>query len=68
MTASERPFAGWRKSTRSADNGACVEVATVADEVGLRDSKDPCGTLLIFDGAVWRAFLRDVKGGTFDHA
>lgn len=29
----------WRKSTRSDDYGNCVEVATLSNAVGIRDSK-----------------------------
>ena len=65
MTASESPFVAWRKSSKSADNGACLEVAHTGDAVGVRDSKDPVGPVLIFDQATWLAFVSDVKSDGF---
>jgi hypothetical protein len=56
----------WRKSTRSASNGSCVEVAYGPDVVGVRDSKNPVGGVLAFDTATWRAFVSDVRSGVFD--
>lgn len=56
----------WRRSTRSNNGGACVEVAETSDAVGVRDSKDPSGAVLVFAPDEWRAFLRAVKGGEFD--
>lgn len=56
----------WRKSTRSNNGGACVEVATnLPGIVAIRDSKDPAGTKLIFTPAEWRAFVDGVRGGEF---
>jgi len=52
----------WRKSTRSAGGGGdCVEVATTADVVGVRDSKDPDGPVLVFTPDAWRTFVDAVK-------
>ncbi|MFD7843405.1 DUF397 domain-containing protein [Nocardia sp. NPDC059764] len=51
--------AEWFKSSRSADASECVEVA-FADRsriVGVRDSKDPGGPVLVFSGEQWDRFL-----------
>ncbi|GAB1645195.1 hypothetical protein KRMM14A1259_56180 [Krasilnikovia sp. MM14-A1259] len=56
----------WRKSTRSAANGHCVEIAQVAGEVLVRNSRDPEGPVLAFGAAGWRAFLSGVRAGEFD--
>ncbi len=59
----------WKKSTRSAGNGACVEIAELPHSyVGVRDSKD-CragAPILAFTLDEWQAFLRRAKGGCFD--
>ncbi|MGW4533113.1 DUF397 domain-containing protein [Nocardia sp. NPDC004340] len=52
--------AEWFKSSRSADASECVEVAfagTNAHTVGVRDSKDPGGPMLVFSGEQWDRFL-----------
>ncbi|MCG5441903.1 DUF397 domain-containing protein [Micromonospora sp. NIE79] len=47
----------WRTSSRSG-NGECVEVAdNLPGAVGVRDSKDPTGPVLVFAPAAWRAFV-----------
>jgi Domain of unknown function (DUF397) len=53
----------WRKSSRSANGGNCVEVAWPADGVAVRDSKNPDGLRLTFGVAQWRAFLDEVRRG-----
>jgi hypothetical protein len=56
----------WRKSSRSAADGDCVEIVVGRDVVAVRDSKDPDGVVLRFSGEEWRAFIRGVQRGVFD--
>jgi hypothetical protein len=58
-------FVQWRKSTYSAYNGNCVEVADLgADRIGVRDSKAGAGSpVLQFSPAAWAAFLVSIKDG-----
>ncbi|MEU4337747.1 DUF397 domain-containing protein [Micromonospora lupini] len=53
----------WHKSTRSSGNqGDCVEVAdNLPGLVGVRDSKDPSGPVLVVAPAAWRAFVTFAK-------
>jgi hypothetical protein len=56
----------WRKSSRSAAAGHCVEVAIEAATVAVRDSKDVAGPVLRFAEAQWSGFLAGVRSGEFD--
>ncbi|MEU7619585.1 DUF397 domain-containing protein [Micromonospora rifamycinica] len=52
----------WRKSSHSSAQGNCVEVADGQPAVvGVRDSKDIAGPVLVFPTQSWRSFLRGVK-------
>ena len=59
--------AGWRTSSRSSSSN-CVEVAALraGEAVGVRDSKDRGGPVLVFAPTQWRAFLAGAKAGEFD--
>lgn len=50
----------WRKSLRSQNGGACVEIARNGGVVGMRDSKDPTGSVLVFTAAQFGTFLNAV--------
>ncbi len=58
----------WVKSSRSAGNGNCVEVAELPSAMAVRDSKDPEGPVLTFGTDSWRLFIAAVRTGTFDGA
>jgi hypothetical protein len=50
----------WHKSSYSGASTStdCVEVAFVASEVGVRDSKNASGPRLSFPETAWRSFVR----------
>lgn len=53
----------WRKSSRSASNGSCVEVARLSELVFVRDSKDPGGPVLEFGHDSWRDLVYALRAG-----
>lgn len=56
----------WRKAQLSISNGACVEVASVAESVFVRDSKDPHGLVLRYPASSWQSFSSAARRGEFD--
>ena len=64
MTPTDWSRATWCKSSRSNGSGDCVEVAMSGGMIGLRDSKDPAGPILICTHHEWQEFLHLVTLGT----
>ncbi|QMU79112.1 DUF397 domain-containing protein [Streptacidiphilus sp. PB12-B1b] len=57
----------WFKATASGQNGACVEIAHLADGgVALRDSKDRALAPHVYTAQEWDAFLDGARKGEFD--
>jgi hypothetical protein len=63
MSAPDLTRARWRKSIRSNNSQACVEIAHLGDGRAVRDSKDPDGPRLYFTRKEWAAFVMEVRGG-----
>lgn len=59
----------WRTSSRSNDQGLCVEVADnlarAHGVVGIRDSKDQSGPVLTVSPPGWSAFADAIRTGRF---
>ncbi|MFF7592127.1 DUF397 domain-containing protein [Kitasatospora purpeofusca] len=56
----------WRKSSYSAQEGQCLEVADeVTGLVPVRDSKDTAGPALAFPAEAWQSFVSAVRAGEF---
>lgn len=62
----ERSNLTWLKAQSSTINGQCVEIASIADKVAMRDSKDPDGPILVYTSAEFSAFLEGARNGEFD--
>jgi len=57
----------WRKSTFSGGNGACVEVAELADgAIAVRNSNNPGAGMVLFTRAEMAAWVKGCQAGEFD--
>jgi hypothetical protein len=66
LYAAELSDTAWRKSSYTANNGNCVEVASMPHSAGIaiRDSKDIHIPATRVSGAAWSTFLTAVTEGT----
>jgi hypothetical protein len=54
--SSNTGYDDWRKASYSNGSGACVETASGAGTVAVRDTTDRDGGTLTFTAQAWRAF------------
>ncbi|MBD3007337.1 DUF397 domain-containing protein [Streptomyces sp. 5-10] len=54
---------GWLRSSYSVGMNNCVETALLGpDRLGVRDSKNTAGPVLLFTPSTWVSFLEGLKG------
>lgn len=61
------PHVAWRKSSYSNGGTNCVEFAQLPDGmIGMRNSRDPDGTVLAYPRAALAELLAGIKHGEYD--
>jgi hypothetical protein len=63
MPTPDLATARWFTSSRSTNNGDCVECAVLPDVMAVRDSKDRSGPTLVFPAHQWAAFVAATTSG-----
>lgn len=56
----------WRKSRRSQEQGACVEVAGLPGTVAVRDSTNPTGPVLALNSTAFADMIGRIRAGQHD--
>ncbi|WP_433343664.1 DUF397 domain-containing protein [Micromonospora sp. CA-111912] len=64
MSTPDFATARWFTSSRSTNNGDCVECAVLPHVMAVRDSKDRSGPTLVFPSGQWSAFIAATTSGT----
>jgi hypothetical protein len=54
-------FDDWRKSSRSNGSGQCVETASKAGTVAVRDTTNRDFGILVFTAGAWQEFVAGLK-------
>jgi hypothetical protein len=57
ITATNFNDALWRKASRSTNGPDCVEITFNGRVIGVRDSRNPTGPILIITPSEWTTFL-----------
>jgi hypothetical protein len=66
VSDAERVNLVWTKARASSFQGQCVQLASAAAGVAMRDSKDPDGPILLYSRAEFQAFIDGARNGDFD--
>lgn len=59
--SSNTAFDDWRKASYSNGSGSCVETASGAGTIAVRDTTDRDGGTLSFTAEAWRTFLGTLR-------